>query len=1172
MISHFFLCIEETMQTLHINSSPAKLLNSKLQKTLGLTTTPIAANIGVRRYKRSRKPKPKAAARQPNLSKAPSPITDSRLTITPNSKNSTKINESNLVKFPNLTAIQAPDTFEDTPKNNKSKTSHSKFYTPDSNQESATLPINSNLSIEDVHEIQPETEERNDDLSRSLEAAIEQIPEPHSGSVSNLNSLENSLNRTKDTNKTNDSAFTDHRNISNFTNKSKESDSLMSRIQNLLHVTQSKNESVNLDLVSEKLENLEKEQKYNQIDESLSNMDTEKRLIELKNLASIVDKQFSELLRATNLAEKEPNSNSKSKSQCQPNLPEGISPIAPVNNKTASSIPANSTSNKILEPKFESTLARSPIKRNDSISSLSVTISEREREIDALLNRIKQRNENLSQKVISLTNIESGLDISNEKPPRPTLSRGNSSLSQDSLGKKVGQILDTKVSKLDFNQLQEGAQILNNILTSARSHNSQSHSQKKAASEKTSKTGTSYSLQHRIDKHLSGDHIQQNTEFKAPNFACPSDSDASTYNSYRVQKQLEAFENSPMWKYVKGFLPGQKGGITTPNHLRNPSSILLSSETASQTTQPASESKNSQTSKKTFLTSTASPTPVKPEIKARTNQHDKKNITVSTISAGDISIPKKDLFKNDLNDSDFEQKIPAHIQETLAAMRHLNQQTTVSSSTVTDTSAISIKTQDQLMTESETTTTSLNNSYKIPSLGEFRSMTSDEQRKIISKLREIRQARRNKQGKYKSVPDISKSRSKSKSQVKLESSCNTTETTVSSEFLRPLEIGASFHGPLVKSYNVASTENTTTNTTLPTETTPEIKQEVVASKPPRPVKKIIHDQTLDTTDASEIIHIVHRSKKTGLEKSIKTVKSRATEMGDSFLQKSWAAAGQNELNSSTETIVVAKADPRPVKPSQAEESEAEPEPETPKFDPYDVKIPEPVAQPICWFDTLDGNMKPEESAVLDKKPIKETVNLQERFLLYNRPFISKSRARLRVLDLMRQDRQLDKIWNQQRENLKVDKENIEMNLGPVVNPNLKSTQDMLQENRGRSKSAINRDRQNKLRNLSPVLKTRREIWKTYGRDKNPNRSPSPVRKTNAKVEKKLQTLVQGHIRPINAKKMLKKSRKNWKNLPENKEKMLAAQRKALYATYRLNAKCFNTRIQEEVLGLREREM
>merc|ERR1711981_891916 len=63
-------------------------------------------------------------------------------------------------------------------------------------------------------------------------------------------------------------------------------DSLMSRIQNLLQVSQDQVEGVN--------------ESITKLDESLSMLDTEKRIEELKALAAVVDKQFVDLLAATN--------------------------------------------------------------------------------------------------------------------------------------------------------------------------------------------------------------------------------------------------------------------------------------------------------------------------------------------------------------------------------------------------------------------------------------------------------------------------------------------------------------------------------------------------------------------------------------------------------------------------------------------------------------------------------------------------------------------------------------------------------------------------------------------------------------------------------------------------------------------------------------------------------
>ena len=52
------------------------------------------------------------------------------------------------------------------------------------------------------------------------------------------------------------------------------------------------------------------------------------------------------------------------------------------------------------------------------------------------------------------------------------------------------------------------------------------------------------------------------------------------------------------------------------------------------------------------------------------------------------------------------------------------------------------------------------------------------------------------------------------------------------------------------------------------------------------------------------------------------------------------------------------------------------------------------------------------------------------------------------------------------------------------------------------------------------------------------------------------------------KNVLRESREKWHKLPENVEKMKQRQRAAKYATFRLNAQCFNHRIQDEVLGRR----
>ena len=1043
-------------------------------------------------------------------------------------------------------------------------------------QETLASPRNS-VILGDQDELSLHLEQENDDvdLSKSLEAAIQQIPteqddEDGLGNLTNFSQPDSSFRNLSSKNIT----------------KNDDSDSLMSRIQNLLHISKEQNktnQSLNLS-----------QQSINEIDKSLSALDTEKRLIELKNLASIVDKQFSELLKATDPEEKKlraiaraesrasNNSRSCSRSKSRqsgrsktpalnkidsfnsPNLPLGPNPIA------------QSTINTTGPLRLET--SASPIKKDDghSISTLSVTFSEREREIDALLSRIKKRNEHLEKKVVSLsqTDLQKNFENSQNSQNTQNPNRSNSSLSQDSLGKKVDTILDSKISTLNMNQLAEGAQILNNLLNSAR--NSKTASEVGGTTAQQRPSDPQSSLGNRVRNHLanSKNHVY-------------SDSDTSSLNSFKIQRQLMAFENSPMWKYVKNFLPGCK--LEAGDFVQDTSSFdseepkrvekIRVNETKHQKNEPSTArtaSNSGQSSKQQFLTSTASPTPVKPESKINFSQPNNTglaakvlaahglpglppmpgpavhpqhhNLSASTISVANESIPRKDLFKMDLNDSNsncsVHMSLPVNtghtnppmipMEHTMAAMHNLNQN---------DSSRNTLHTQDQLSIsqpvtfqskKSEASSVAISNSnssinssnlaHKIPSLAEFRKMTSSQQKETMAQLRNIRinrskqeSVKQKNQNKYKSVPGLDSSNNSELSEStrqKLEilkkkheigAGDNTTISTTSGSTLTNLSntqlpIAADTHPSFVKNPNKQrKQEKRVQKLQKENQKQAEERDTKQPQQDPssRSVKTIVHDITAESgmdTSASEVIHIIHRSKRTGIEKSVETKKSRGTGMGESFLNSQGQKNGpneENELNSSTETVTVAKGGV-PIEILKNTQQILVAETAT-QIDPHwDVRPPPPVTNPICWFDTLEGNMRTEESKILDSRPIKETVSLQERFLLYNRKFISKSRGRARKIDIMREERQLEKIWDDQRQHLKADKENL--GTGPVV---IMPKSSVMMKTK---------------RNLSPVLQARREVFANYGRA----RSPSPKRKTNAKVEKKLQTLVRGQVRAVKA--------------------------------------------------------
>ena len=81
------------------------------------------------------------------------------------------------------------------------------------------------------------------------------------------------------------------------------------------------------------------------------------------------------------------------------------------------------------------------------------------------------------------------------------------------------------------------------------------------------------------------------------------------------------------------------------------------------------------------------------------------------------------------------------------------------------------------------------------------------------------------------------------------------------------------------------------------------KNDISKSKPPIPkTRTIVHDvSTTSNTSASEIITIVHRSKRTRQEKSIKTLKTRGCDAKtpDTSVEKV-------KLDESTETIILDK--------------------------------------------------------------------------------------------------------------------------------------------------------------------------------------------------------------------------------------------------------------------------
>lgn len=888
----------------------------------------------------------------------------------------------------------------------------------------------------------------NDDLTKSMEIAVEKYPTCENSVICDTKS---------------DLSIMEAADLIKSKTSTSEEDSLMSRIQNLLQV--SKNDSNKNDSLNDSVA---------KIDQALSKMDAENRLIELKSLAGVIDKQFSNLLQVTD--------------------PEHVKFSSNENSDTTKKSTIVSNKNQNLT------------KLTDSITSAN--ISEKEREIDNILSRIKARNKKQEKAVANISNGK--IDKSCSSFDKSTASI-QTSISQDSLGKKVNEILDSNIEKLNFDQLQQGAMILNNLLTSARS--------------KQTDTETNVS-----DKSLSGITPKGCSTHRDGSLAFKIDSSIdSGHNSENLKRQLEAFEKSPMWKYVKGFLPNTNNkfgtGISTERSTSDTSSIqtpkiLTNNSKSVKSSTPSNISEKTTSSKKTFLTSTASPTPVKFDKNEYQNRVQMKNynVTASTINTTNeqetSAVIKKDLFNKENVDpflTSCDQTLTSDgnssvdIKKTMAVIKQLqsinvstpsstetdkikrqlldtclrivNQSKISSNSTSTNISSSTLQASTTTTLDASTTTTSLVSStfmedkFRIPTLTEFRKLNNQDQRAIMAKLRKNRRIRRSSKNlnNYKNIPkpiDLEKKR--------LE------QMSISNQKI-------------------------------------EIKKEISSevNKGETKVKTIINDITATSdqdTTASEVIHIIHRNKKTREEKSVKTLKSRGNNVQNTFLQDD--KAGGDKLNTSQETIVVEKSKEKI------------------------VEIPKPVCKPVCWFDNLDGTMLKAESDLLDNKPIRETVNLQERFLLYNRHFISKSRQRLRKLVIMKNERQIEKIWSKQLQNCKVDKDKLNLySNGPVVQPK---------------------------KSLSPKLASRRKVWKEYGKC----RSPSPPRKTNVKTEKRLQILHRAEKRPIDTMKMLRQSRQKWKNLPENRNKLVNENRQAIYATYRLNAKCFNKRLQQEVLGVR----
>jgi hypothetical protein len=882
------------------------------------------------------------------------------------------------------------------------------------------------------------------------------------------------------------------------------SDSLMSRIQGLLQMSKTDGDSFN--------------QSITKLDESLSMLDTGKRLEELNSLAAVVDKQFVELFQAIN---KEPSSSQSAQSPMRsPDKSVSEGKARSDSNATQRSN-ATRNSNVVSDIAEEQTLPMSMLienSLNEQVSKMSLTVSDRERELDQVLNRIKSRNQTIAEKSAEYLNQTPRMS------PRDTFQNANieeknhsknttfsNQLSSDSLGKHVNNILDKPLEKLELDDLTTGARILKDILNTARSSNQPSN---------------------------------PGTESEAS--YAPSTAD--------LQRQITAFETSEMWRYVQKFLPGSQGreaGLAAiASSSSAPSISSYQNKNKSRHQQNSGNSRNSRnfnqnTQKSNFMTSTASPTPQKPTTESLTISPEKNSgssthrsdllpsnhqikittlpkvsdITASTIASehlamGDshpnLDFPRRDLFKITTSESE-------ELKQTVKRPQDNN--------TTTD--------------ENTTTFDSSKSSYKIPTLGDFRQMSSSEQREIMEKLRKIRQKRGRTSvagGSFKRVPSLEKMPISSDNTLTANSVHD--HTVGEKSWFKNAVESSKNEEPVPKAQDRGRKRDKLEKQKIEEE---KVRQKITH-------KKVIHeisDSNMDTS-AAEVITIVHRSKRTHQEKSVKVMKTRAlqtsfvtdkenkkpVENKNSEKSKSVNSKSQtNEVNTSTETIVL--ADPKPEIEKMVK----------PKIDPlYAVKPPTKAQPPVVWFDDIAGSMKEWEADKLDARPIQETVNLQERFLLYNRKFISKSRSRLRKIDLMQQERHIQEVWQEQRDALKID--NFELN-GEL---------DKIARKQGRN----NRD-------LSPVLMKRREVHQIYGR----TRSPSPPRKTNPKTEARLLVLHNGEHRPIKPKDMLKKSRQSWKKLPENKQKLLESQRKAKYATYRLNAKCFNHRVQQEALGARD---
>ena len=875
----------------------------------------------------------------------------------------------------------------------------------------------------------------NDQMTMSMEIEMNEATENNNNNSENGPELSISLgNNGESTNANSQIDHTLEHTLEHTIDNTVGSDSLMSRIQGLLQMSRTDGESFN--------------QSITKLDESLSMLDTGKRLEELNSLAAVVDKQFVELFEAIN---KEPSSTQSLQSPMRSRDKSVSEGKARSDSNATQRSNATRNSNVVSDIAEEQTLPMSMLienSLNEQVSKMNLTVSDRERELDQVLNRIKSRNQTIAEK------SEEYLNQTPKMSPRGTFQNAqineqnqsrnttfSNQLSSDSLGKHVNNILDKPLEKLELDDLTTGARILKDILNTARSSNQPSN---------------------------------PGTESEAS--YAPSTAD--------LQRQITAFETSEMWRYVQKFLPGSQGreaGLAAiASSSSAPSISSYKNKNKSRNLQNSGNSRtfNQNTQKSNFMTSTASPTPQKPTTESLTISPEKNSgssthrsdllltnqqikittilpkvsdITASTIASehlalGDshpnLDFPRRDLFKITTSESE---ELKQKVKRPQNNNNNNNNTTTDENTTTFDTS---------------------NSSYKIPTLTDFRQMSSSEQREIMEKLRKIRQKRGRTSrsgGSFKRVPSLENMPTSSDNTLTANSVHD--NTGEKSWFKKAVESSKN-EEPSPNVQERGRKRDKVGKQRFAEQKVAEQKVEEQKVEKPKAVKqkithkKVVHeisDSNMDTS-AAEVITIVHRSKRTHQEKSVKIMKTRALQT--SFVtdkenekpinSKSVNSKSQtDEVNTSTETVTLAD-DSKP-------DAKITEKIIKPKVDPrYDVKPPTKANPPVVWFDDIAGSMKEWEADKLDARPIQETVNLQERFLLYNRKFISKSRGRLRKIDLMQQERHIQQVWQEQRDALKID--NFELN-GEL---------DKMARKQGRNG-----------RDLSPVLMKRREVHQIY---------------------------------------------------------------------------------------------